>query len=241
MNTLNTFSSHIPTLVSDNTLMSEDAEKAEVLNIFSGESFNKSDPPLQHSSSQYLSDSTSDISLIDISQEKVVCLISSLKPKVSPEIDAITVEMLPLVVQCIGPALTLLFNHFLAMGKIQSEWKVGKVIPIPKGKHLQLPSNYRPIMLLPIVSKIFKRHIFNILRDFIQNQCPLSPNQWGFCSGKSTSAALAYITHCWNTKLHTGVDICAVVFDLRKAFDSVSHRALIQKLSKLDLPPLLFQ
>ena len=46
VNTLNTFSSHIPTLVSDNTLVSEDAEKAEVLNIFFGESFNKSDPPL---------------------------------------------------------------------------------------------------------------------------------------------------------------------------------------------------
>ena len=112
-----------------------------------------------------------------------------------------------------------------------------KVIPIPKGKHLQLPSNYRPITLLPIVSKILERHIFNILRDFIHNQCPLSSNQWGFCSGKSTSAALAYITHCWNAKLHTGVDICAVFFDLRKAFD----RALLQKLSKLDLPPLLFQ
>ncbi len=123
------------------------------------------------------------------------------------------------------------------MGKIPSEWKVGKVIPIPKGKHLQLPSNYRPIMLLPIVSKILERHIFNILRDFMHNQCPLSPNQWGFCSGKSTSTALAYITHCWNAKLHTGVDICAVFFDLRKAFD----RALLQKLSKLDLPPLLFQ
>ena len=96
-------------------------------------------------------------------------------------------------------------------------------------------------MLLPIVNKILERHIFNTLREFIQNQCPLSPNQWGFCSGKSTSAALAYITHYWNAKLHTGVDICAVFFDLRKAFDSVSHRALLQKLSKLDLPPLLFQ
>ncbi len=92
-------------------------------------------------------------------------------------------------------------------------------------------------MLLTIVSKILERHIFNILRDFMHNQCPLSPNQWGFCSGKSTSTALAYITHCWNAKLHTGVDICAVFFDLRKAFD----RALLQKLSKLDLPPLLFQ
>ena len=133
MNTLNTVSSHIPTLVSDNTLVSEDAEKAEVLNVFFGESFNKSDSPLQHSPSHHLSDSTSDISLIDISEEEVVCLMSSLKPKMSPGIDGITVEMLQLVVQCIEPALTLLFNHFLAMGKIPLEWKVGKVIPIPKG------------------------------------------------------------------------------------------------------------
>ncbi len=81
VNSSNTVSSHIPTLVSDNTLVSEDAEKAEVLNIFFGESLNKSDSSLQHSPSQHLSDSTSDISLIDISEEEVVCLISSLKPK----------------------------------------------------------------------------------------------------------------------------------------------------------------
>ena len=81
VNTLNTVSSHIPTLVSDNTLVSEDAEKAEVLNVFFGENFNKSDLSLQHSPSQHLCDSTTDISLIDISEEEVVCLISSLKPK----------------------------------------------------------------------------------------------------------------------------------------------------------------
>ena len=101
-----------------------------------------------------------------------MCLISSLKPQKSPGIVGITVEMLQLVAQCIGPALMLLFNHFLAMGKIPSEWKVGNIIPIPKGKHLQLPSNYRPITLLPIVSKILERHIFNILREFIKNPVP---------------------------------------------------------------------
>ena len=153
VNTLNTVSSHIPTLVSDNTLVSEDAEKAEVLNVFFGQSYNKSDPPLQHSPSQHLSDTTSDISLIDISEEEVVCLISSLKPKKSPGIDGITVEMLQLVAQCIGPALTLLFNHFLAMGKIPSEWKVGKVIPIPKGKHLQLPPTIVQLCFYPLSTR----------------------------------------------------------------------------------------
>ena len=97
VNTLNTVSSHIPTLVSDNTLVSENAEKAEVLNVFFGESFNKSDPPFQHSPSQHLSDSTSDISLIDTSEKEFMRLISSLKPKKSPGIDGITVEMLQLV------------------------------------------------------------------------------------------------------------------------------------------------
>ena len=133
VNSLKNVSNHIPTLKYNNTMISEDAEKAEVLNTFFSECFNKSDPPLQYSPTQQLRNSSFDMSIIDICEEEVLHMISSLKPKKSPGVYGITAEMLQLVAHCIVPSLTLLLNHILAMGRIPSEWKVGTIIPIPKG------------------------------------------------------------------------------------------------------------
>ena len=78
------------------------------------------------------------------------------------------------------------------------------------------------------------------MRVFIEEKSLISFNQWGFCHGKSTSSALAYTVHFWNEKLQNGYDICSVFFDLKKAFDRVPHRQLLEKLANLHLPiPLL--
>ena len=127
------------------------------------------------------------------------------------------------------------------MGHLPQEWKTSIVVPVSKGKDKHLLSNYRPISLIPIISKVMEKHIASILRDAISLKCPISQNQWGVCPHKSTDTALASTVHGWTSSLHDGNDVCTVFFDLKKAFDSVPHQLLLAKLDALELPPALFQ
>ena len=97
------------------------------------------------------------------------------------------------------------------------------------------PTNYQPISLLPIVSKVLERHVYNIVLNHLVHCNPLTANQWGFLEGRSTVTSLLYITDQWLKELESSLDICAVFFDFRKAFDSVPHLPLMSKISSLGL------
>ena len=84
-------------------------------------------------------------------------MLSSLTLRKAPGIDTITADMLRLTATLIAPAVTLLFNHILWLGKLPKDQKTSVVVPIPKNKK-NLLSSYRPISLLPIVSKVLERH-----------------------------------------------------------------------------------
>ena len=75
----------------------------------------------------------------------------------------------------------------------------------------------------------------------INDHHSLSDNQWGFTRGKSTVGALLTAVDSWHQQLDSRIDICAVFYDLRKAFDSVPHRLLLNKLSRLGVDPYLLQ
>ena len=98
------------------------------------------------------------------------------------------------------------------------------------------PSDYRPISLLPIVSKVLERHVYNFLSDFCTHNHLISNSQFGFRSGFSTVSALLSVTHDWFTLLDSHSSVCAVFFDLRKAFDSVPHQLLLNTLSSSGYP-----
>ena len=98
---------------------------------------------------------------------------------------------------------------------------------------LSSPNNYRPVSLLPIISKVLERHIYKVLLEHLQLNHPLSAFQWGFLEGRSTVAALLHLTDHWLQALEAGHDICAVFFDFRKAFDSVPHMPLMEKINSL--------
>ena len=69
----------------------------------------------------------------------------------------------------------------------------------------------------------------------------ISDNQWGFTQGKSAVGALLTAVDNWHQSLEAKMDVCAVFFDLKKAFDSVPHRLLLLKLSTLGIDPYLVQ
>ena len=75
-----------------------------------------------------------------------------------------------------------------------------------------------------------------MFRHLLENH-QISSSQWGFTSKRSTTSALCSMTHDWLRQLDDGNEICSVFFDVRKAFDSVSHSHLLTKLFILQLCP----
>ena len=75
----------------------------------------------------------------------------------------------------------------------------------------------------------------------MQEHFPISDNQWGFSKGKSTTGALLTAVDNWHRLLESGNDICAVFFDLRKAFDSMPHKLLLNELVEINTDPHLIK
>ena len=106
-----------------------------------------------------------------------------------------------------------------------------RITPIPKGKDSSLPSGYRPISVLPIVSK--ECHVKTIIEDYALENSHISKKQWGFISNCSTVSALIRVVDDWLCSLDQGYEVCVVFFDVSKAFDTVPHLTLLSKLSAL--------
>ena len=87
----------------------------------------------------------------------------------------------------------------------------------------------------PSSSKVLEHVIYRIIFQHLRNHWPISSNQWGFLSCRSSISVALSVTHDWPQHLDEGHDMCAVYFDLCKAFDSVPHRPLLQKLIDIQL------
>ena len=114
-------------------------------------------------------------------------------------------------------------------------------MPIPKSNDPTVASNYRPISLLCVVSKVVEKHVYAIVLRPAMSRNLISSKQWGFLSRRSTGTALLKVTTDWLQSLENDDSIMTVFFDLRKAFDSVPHQLLLQKLKSIQLNPYISQ
>ena len=121
-------------------------------------------------------------------------------------------------------------NMSLTAGMFPDGWKHSHVVPVPKSSNHSSPTDYRPISLLSILSKLLERHVHGIIAEHVEAHRPLSTSQWGFQARKSTVTALLSTTHNILNLLEAGNEVCAIFFDFRKAFDFVPHRKLLDKL-----------
>ena len=113
--------------------------------------------------------------------------------------------------------------------------------PISKSGDTSEASNYRPISLLSLISKILERCFHNSVIDFLLEHNLLSDCQYGFRPKSSTLDALLTITRDWHQSLSTGRQVAAVFFDIKKAFDSVPHSNLLQALANIGITGELHQ
>ena len=103
--------------------------------------------------------------------------------------------------------------------------------------HPTTHSNYRPISLLPVPSKILVKHVQYQLSVHLYSKNLLFPYQSGFCSSHSTQTLLLRCLDKWYNALDSKKYVGVVFLDISKAFDTVNHDPLLSKLSHLGLSP----
>ena len=117
-------------------------------------------------------------------------------------------------------------------GIFPGKWKMSNVCPIHQKKSKNDKSNYRPISLLPILSKIFEKIIFESLYSYYIKNNLLVNCQSGFIKGDSCVSQLHSITHTIHKNLDSNPSLVTkgIFLDMSKAFDKVWHEGLIYKL-----------
>ena len=135
----------------------------------------------------------------------------------------------------IAPYLTYIFNLSIRTGIFPNALKNARVIPLHKGKERDLADNYRPISILPTMSKIIERHVANHLYKYLMKYELLHTSQSGFRQQHSCQTALINILDSWYEGLDNKDLIGSVFVDLRKAFDLVDHEVLIHKLRLINI------
>ena len=231
---LNKKPSPIPELTYRGAVMSSAIEKANALNSFFSTCFNQSFPQLTPEVAPVLQPQDCPAELL-CTEVEIFNMLNALDTSKASGPDGISGKMLKSTAPSITPVLTKLFNLSMRTGIVPTAWKTSAVVPVPKGTISAEPANYRPISLLSICDKILERHVCKLLTAYLASSSPLSSNQWGFTPKKSTVTALLSALHDWHQHLEKGTEVCAVFFDLRKAFDTVPHYPLLCKLEKLGI------
>ena len=124
----------------------------------------------------------------------------------------------------------LIFNKAITTGQYPDALKIAKVIPLFKKGETTLITNYRPISLLSLLNKIFEKLLYRRLYKFLVKHNVLYKYQFGFRKGYSTTMALIEIVNNIKTAIDNNKFVCGIFLDLTKAFDTVDHQILLDKL-----------
>lgn len=166
-----------------------------------------------------------------VNDQIVSKIIESLKPKSSTGIDGISNNVLKFIKNEILHPLTLIINQSIENGIFPDKLKVAKVVPVYKKNDSTMLENYRPISVLPSLSKVFERVMHTQLTTFFTKNNLFYKNQYGFRESHSTELAAVELTDRIINSMDKKETPLAIFLDLSKAFDTINHEILLNKLN----------
>lgn len=216
-----------------NMKTTSDEEKAEVFNKYFKEVFTKEDeenipdvPPKEVESI---------LREIIITEDDVLKKLKSMNPNKSAGPDQIPPRILKELSEVLAKPLTILFKLSLQSGKLPEEWKTANVTPIYKKGGKSKAENYRPVSLTVIICRMLESLLLKVIIDHLMKHDFISKNQHGFLPKRSTVTQLLATLEIWTKELDKGNSMHILYCDFRKAFDSVPHKRLINKIRSMGI------
>ena len=207
------------------------AQKARDLSLHHGLNVNLDVPTPLHISTDV---SPELFVLHQVTENQVERVIRSLPSNKAPGMDKISSRILKDSLPSTLTTITHIVNNSFVTNTFARAWKTAEVTPILKCGNPDVPNNYRPISLLPIVSKVTERLVHGQLMEHLIRNNKLAAHQSGNRKLHSTETALLYVTDQLLQAMDNKKVSIMVLLDMSKAFDSIRHDILLSKLQNLD-------
>ena len=183
---------------------------------------------------------TASLSQVKFTPDAVMKKLLKLRCNTSPGVDDINPRMLKETASYLAGPLACFFQRCFDAKTIPSMWKKGIISPIFKGGSRTDPANYRPVTLLPVLSKVMESIVADDMMHFLEQNNIIAPEQHGFRQRRSCTSNLLIARNNWTEAADKRIGVDAVYLDFSKAFDRVDHRILASKLQAYGIAdPLL--
>ena len=170
-------------------------------------------------------------SIPSITTEQVLSYINILYPTKATGLGGLGPKIIKLAATNLAPFIAALINKSISSGTFPSQLKCAKVFPVFKGGAKSYPSNYRPISILPTVSKLFEKPVNKHLMNYLNKYKLIHETQSGFRQKHSCQTALVKLLDQWMACIDKGGLVGSLFIDFRKAFNVADHSILMKKLA----------
>jgi len=169
---------------------------------------------------------------IPVTFEKLKIYLDEIKTK-AKGIDMINIDYLKLSINTTLPIICKMINKSYIDGVFPDHWKLAQIRPLPKITNPKENSDFRPISILPTISKFIEKDIHHQLTDFFNSNKIIPEQQSGFRKHHSTTTLLIKVVNDIYEALDNNEIVSLVMIDMSKAFDSVNHKLLLSKFKSL--------